>query len=58
VPGERVAAELRAILDSIAAGDPDFRAEVKLGLVRVPFEVAEDAPVVQVLRAAASAPLG
>jgi acetylornithine deacetylase len=61
VPGETVetvAAELRAILDSIAAGDPDFRAEVVPGLIRPPFEVAEGEPVVQALREPATHRLG
>jgi acetylornithine deacetylase len=56
--GETVAAELRAILDGIAAEDAGFRAELRPGLVRVPFEVAEDAPVVQALRGAATRRLG
>lgn len=56
--GESVAAELRAILDDIASDDPDFRAEMVLGLVRPPFEVAEGAPVVQALRDAATRRLG
>ncbi len=56
--GETVAAELSAILDAIAAEDPDFRAELRPGLARGPFEVAEDAPVVQAVRRAAAARLG
>lgn len=56
--GETVAAELRAILDRVAADDPDFRAEVVPGLVRPPFEVGEDAPVVRVVRDAAARRLG
>ncbi|HUZ65665.1 MAG TPA: M20/M25/M40 family metallo-hydrolase [Acetobacteraceae bacterium] len=56
--GETVAAELRAILDRLAAEDPAFRATLLPGLVRPPFEVAEDAPVVQALRGAATRRLG
>ena len=61
VPGETgdtVAAELRAILDAIAAEDQAFRAELRPGLVRRPFEVAEDAPVVRAVRGAATKRLG
>ncbi len=61
VPGETgtsVTAELQAIVDAIAARDQNFRAEILPGLVRFPFEIGEDAPVVQALRAAATARLG
>ncbi len=61
VPGETgasVIAELQAIVDGIAARDQNFRAEILPGLVRSPFEIGEDAPVVQALRAAATARLG
>lgn len=61
VPGETaetVAAELQAIVNEIAAGDENFHAEILPGLVRSPFEVAEDAPVVQALRGAAASRLG
>jgi len=56
--GETVAAELRAILAEIAAGDPAFKAEIIPGLERPPFEIAEDAAIVSALRAAATARLG
>lgn len=56
--GETVAAELRALLDAIAAEDTEFRAELVPGLVRPPFEVAEDAAVVAALRIAAASRLG
>jgi acetylornithine deacetylase len=56
--GESVAAELRAILETIAAGDPTFRAELRPGLARPPFEAQEDAPIVAALRAAGTARLG
>ena len=56
--GETVAAELRAILERIGAEDPAFRAEMLPGLVREPFEIDADAPVVQAVRDAARARLG
>jgi acetylornithine deacetylase len=61
IPGETaegVEAEVRAILDAIALSDPNFRAELQTTLVRDPFEVAEDAEIVTVLRRAASVTLG
>jgi acetylornithine deacetylase len=61
VPGENgatVAAELRAILAEIAAADPTFQAEIIPGLERQPFEVAENAPIVETLCKAATARLG
>lgn len=56
--GETVAAELHAILDGIAATDPAFRAELLPGLVRLPFEVEEGAPVVETVLRAATKRLG
>ena len=50
IPGEtlqQVEAELQAILARIAASDPASRATVKTGLIRDPFEVSLDEPVVQ-----------
>jgi len=61
VPGETaasVAAELKAILDAIAADDPDFRASLTAGLERPPFEVAETEPVVTMLDGIAMKQLG
>ncbi|HLH51389.1 MAG TPA: ArgE/DapE family deacylase, partial [Roseiarcus sp.] len=61
VPGETgasVAAELSAILAEIEAADPAFKAEIIPGLERPPFEIAEDAPIVSMLREAATAQLG
>jgi acetylornithine deacetylase len=60
VPGETVAqveAEMQAIL---AAGqdDPDFHAECRTTLVREPFEVAEDAPLVTLVRRQAARATG
>ena len=61
IPGETpetVAAELQAIIDGIAAVDPDFRASLSTGLSRPPFEVAETEPVVAALDKAAASRLG
>lgn len=61
IPGEstaQVEAELTAVLDQLRADDPQFRAELTMGLVREPFEVAEDAPIVQAVAAAVEAELG
>ena len=61
IPGEtaeQVRDELQAILDRLAAADPGFRATLEIGLVRQPFEVAEDAPIVRTLARAAEAERG
>ena len=61
VPGETaesVAAELGAILERIASEDPGFRAEVRRGLARPPFEAREDEQIVEALRDAGAARLG
>ena len=61
IPGETpalVEAQLRAVLEAARAADPDLRAELRLGLVRDPFEVAPDAPIVAALRRHAAAALG
>ena len=49
IPGEtaeQVRDELQAILDQLADDDPAFKATLTMGLVREPFAVAEDAPIV------------
>lgn len=61
IPGETeqsVASEIQAILDRVAASDPDFRASTRTTLVRPSFEVAEDAPIVSALRRTAAGILG
>ncbi len=61
VPGEtaeQVVVEVQAIADRLAAEDPSNRATVRPMLVREPFEVAPDAPVVGALEAAALEVLG
>lgn len=53
IPGETpavVTGQIQAILDALAAADPQFRAEVRTTLVREPFEIAKDAPIVELLR--------
>ncbi len=61
LPGEmpeQVQAELQELLDQLATSDPTFQATVKTTLVRDAFEIEPAAPVVQAVRAAASAVLG
>ena len=61
IPGESaetVERQLREFLDSAAANDPTFRAELRMGLVREPFGVAEEEPIVQILRRQARTTLG
>ena len=61
VPGETEAqavAEIQAIVDRLAAEDPDFRAAVRPFFVRHPFEVARTAPIVRAVDRAAAAVLG
>lgn len=53
VPGESpesVEAEVRRILRRLAARDPQFHASVTRGLAREPYAIAEDAPIVALLR--------
>ncbi|MBO0746024.1 MAG: ArgE/DapE family deacylase [Candidatus Dormibacteraeota bacterium] len=55
IPGESAAAvraELEEILAGVRAGDPAFDAEVVPGLVRSPFEVDVEQPVVRAVRGA------
>jgi acetylornithine deacetylase len=61
LPGERAAdveAELAALLAACRAVDPDLDATQRTLLVREPFEVGQDAEIVDVLRAAATEALG
>jgi acetylornithine deacetylase len=53
-----VEAELRDILDGIAATDPDFRYTLARGLERHPFEVPANSPIVQAVIAAGEAVTG
>jgi acetylornithine deacetylase len=57
VPGEteeQSIAEIQAIVDALAAQDPDFRATVRPFFVRDPFEVSPEAAIVKALDRAAA----
>ena len=61
IPGETVQLaeqELREIVARAGEGDPDFSADVRAPIFREPFEVAEDAEIVQVVRRQAASVLG
>jgi acetylornithine deacetylase len=61
VPGETpslVQAQIEEVLAEIRSGDPSFLATVTTTLVREPFEVAEDAPILQALSQQSEALLG
>jgi len=61
VPGETVegaTAELQAIIDRLAAQDSTFKATVKATFWREPFEVREDAEIVQIMDKALDKRLG
>lgn len=55
IPGEteqQVAREIQEILDDLSAVDPQFKAELRTTLVRQPFQVATDSPIVRHLERA------
>jgi acetylornithine deacetylase len=56
--GDKVKAELESICNAAGESDPDFRAEVRLGIVRNPFEVSEDEEIVSTVRRAAMTTVG
>lgn len=61
IPGEterQAVDEIQAIVDSLAAADPSFRATVRPFFVRDPFEVSPDAGVVRSLDRAVETVLG
>jgi acetylornithine deacetylase len=61
IPGEcaeSVIEEIGSILHRQMARDPGFEAELNVVLVREPFEVAPDAPIVRALTEASTAVLG
>jgi acetylornithine deacetylase len=61
IPGEhaeRVIEEIASILHRQMARDPGFEAELTVLLVREPFEVAPDAPIVRALTEASTEVLG
>lgn len=61
VPGEtlqKVGTELPGIFERIAATDSTFKARVKTSMVREPFEVSLDEPIVRTVQSKATAILG
>ena len=61
IPGETVAsalAELQAIVDGLTKEDETFKATVKATFSREPFEIGEDAAIVQLLEEKAANRLG
>jgi acetylornithine deacetylase len=61
IPGENAALaeqELREIVARAGENDPDFSAEVRAPISREPFEVAEDAEIVQLVRRHSTSVLG
>ena len=61
IPGETragVEAELRAILDEIAAADPDFNAQAEASFARSAYQIEAAHPLVQQLKRVAQARLG
>lgn len=52
IPGETsvlVEGQIQALIDKLAAADPQLKADVRTTLVREPFEIAQDAPIVELL---------
>ena len=61
IPGETaggVQAEIEALIEEAAAGDPSFKASVRCLLARSPFEVSPAAPIVEAVKEAAERQLG
>jgi acetylornithine deacetylase len=61
VPGEteqQVVGEIQAILDELGSGDPNFQAELHTTLVREPFQVPIDSPIVRHVERAVTAVTG
>ena len=61
IPGESAELAERELLEIVAQareGDPDFRADVRAPISREPFEVAEDAEIVESVRRHATRVLG
>lgn len=51
VPGElSVEAEMQELIDQAGRSDPNFKATLRAGLVRQPFEVSEDEAIVRIVR--------
>jgi acetylornithine deacetylase len=61
IPGESAELaeqELREIVERAGEGDPDFSAEARAAISREPFEISEDAEIVQLVRSQATSVLG
>ncbi len=61
IPGEtaaKVEGELQSIIARAGENDPAFRAEVRIGIVRDPFEISVDSPIVKTLRGAMNTTIG
>lgn len=61
VPGEslqQVTDELTSIIDALRLEDPQFAADLTIGIERQPFEIGADAPIVQAVVAASERVLG
>ncbi len=61
IPGEtaaQVEGEIRALIDRLQEQDDTFQADLTVKLVREPFEVSPEAPIVQTLTAVTAAVLG
>jgi acetylornithine deacetylase len=61
IPGEspeQAGQELQAIIDTLEALDPTFKARLSSSFMRKPFAVDVDVPIVQLLAAAAASRLG
>jgi acetylornithine deacetylase/succinyl-diaminopimelate desuccinylase-like protein len=61
IPGETqeiAESQIQRILDEIATADPTFKASLKTGMIRDPFEIAEDAPIVKTIYHQAAMQLG
>ena len=56
--GDAAEAEVRAIVEQVAAADPAFRAVVRRDLVRSPLETPEDSPILTAVQQAAADALG
>ena len=61
IPGEtaeKVERELREIVAKAGADDPKFKAEIRIGVVRDPFEVTPNTPIAEAVRRAAKSVVG
>ncbi|MEZ4520210.1 MAG: ArgE/DapE family deacylase [Thermomicrobiales bacterium] len=50
--------QIQSIISRVSESDPSVRATLRTGLVREPYEIDEDAPIVTLLRKQAAAKLG